>query len=365
MASILTFLGKGGSGRTTVAIATARKLANLGARVLLVEQDPSPSPVSILGADIGTHPTDLAPNLKAVQLSSTVLLEQGWEQIKELEAQYLRTPTLKGVFGQELGILPGMDSALALNALREYDSSGHYDAIVYDGTGDLATLRMFGIPEVLDWYVRRFRKVLEDSDIVKTLSPFVQPVTGAIFSTSWSGDSFVQQPADLAKNILTQGKAALADPQRLAAYLVTTEDPLAIATAKYLWGSAQQVGLAVKGAILNRSDRADALASEFEPLNLLAVPQHAPGDLQIAIDALPDLRQPTNAPLPVTVDMAAREVRVFLPGFDKKQVKLTQYGPEITIDAGSQRHNLDLPAALRGQSVRGAKFQQQYLVISF
>jgi arsenite-transporting ATPase len=67
----------------------------------------------------------------------------------------------------------------------------------------------------------------------------------------------------------------------------------------------------------------------------------------------------------MTIDVAQRQVKLFLPGFAKNQVQLTQYGPELTIAAGDQRRNLLLPQALMGQKVTGAKFQDGYLTISF
>ena len=129
MALILTFLGKGGTGRTTIAIATAKKLASEGKRVLLAGQDSGPGLGMLLGATLSSEPQQVAANLKAVQLETAPLLEQGWEELKKLEAKYARTPFFKEVYGQELGVLPGMDSATALWALRKYDTSDEYDAI--------------------------------------------------------------------------------------------------------------------------------------------------------------------------------------------------------------------------------------------
>ncbi len=364
MALILTFLGKGGTGRTTVAIAAAKHLSSLGQRVLLAGQDPGPAFGLLLGASTSPDPQDIGANLQVVQLQTTALLERSWEEVKKLEAQYLRSPVLKNVYGQELGVLPGMDSALALNAIREYENSGKYDVIIYDGSGDQATLRMLGLPETLSWYIRRFRKVVEDSDVWKAVSPFIQPITSTVLNVSWTGENFAQEPTKQANNLLEQGKAALTDPNRVAAYLVTTDDPLAITTAKYLWGSAQQVGLTVGGTLLNQAPISDAMATEFAPLPLSVIPSRLGDDWQPLIDAMPNFKQATQAPRPITIDIPAREVRLFLPSFDKKQVKLTQSGPEVTIEAGDQRRNIVLPPQLLGQSVKGAKFQNSYLTIS-
>ena len=364
MALILTFLGKGGTGRTTIAIAAAKRLASQGKRVLLASQETEPAFRLLVDAPLAPDPQELAPNLQLVQLKPSVLLERSWEEVKKLEAQYLRTPIIKDVYGQELVVLPGMDSALVLNALREYDASGKYDVIVYDGSGDDSTLRMLGMPEALSWYSRRFGKLLKDSDLGKTVSPFIQPFVSTVFNVGWTGDNFAQ-PTNQVTNILEQGKAALADPNRLAAYLVTTDDPACVATARYLWGSAQQVGLIVGGIILNSSAMTETVSGDFSPLPVSAVPRCAVGEWQPLMDALPNFTPAAPVPKPIEIDVATAQVRLFLPGFDKKQVKLTQSGPEVTIEAGDQRRNIFLPPGLSGRTVSGAKFQNGYLIISF
>ena len=362
MSQILTFLGKGGVGSTTIAIAAAKRLATGGKRVLFATDDSTPA-IGLLLNPLTPDPQEIAPNLQVVQLKSSILLERNWEEVKKLEAQYLRTPIIKEVYGQELVVLPGMDKALVLNAIREYDASGNYDVIIYDGGSDSTTLRMIGMPESLSWYSRRFGKLITDSDIAKTIGPFIQPLIGTIFNVGFTGDNFTQ-PTSKVTNILDQGKAALADPKRFAAYLVTTDDPASVATARYLWGSAQLEGLTVAGAILNQTTMTETVSADFSPLSVSAVPTCPASDWQPLMDALPDFTQTPQVPKPLEFDVAARLVRLFLPGFDKKQVKLTQSGGEITIEAGDHRRNILLPPSLTGRTVTGAKFQQGYLIIS-
>jgi arsenite-transporting ATPase len=366
MALILTFLGKGSTVRTQVAIAAAKLMASQGKRVLLAGSA-EPALQILLGIPIGTEPQEIAANLQVVQLQASVLLERSWEDIKKLEAQYLRTPILKEIYGQELSVLPGMDSALILNAIREYYESGNYDAIVYDGSGDTSTLRMFGMPECLSWYVRRFRQLFVNSELGKAISesPFIQPLVSTFFNVNWTADNFAQ-PTNQLNNFLDKGKAAIADPRHVAAFLVTTADPVEIASARYLWGSAQQVGLTVGGVIHVSSGTSLNLSEEFTPLPVSIVPHVKTDEWQTLIDSLPNfVAQALQAPKPIEIDVHEQKVRLFLPGFDKKQVKLTQYGPEVTVEAGDQRRNIFLPPALSGKPVAGAKFQNNYLIISF
>ena len=107
-------------------------------------------------------------------------------------------------------------------------------------------------------------------------------------------------------------------------------------------------------------------AGSFAPLPVAALPFCGGAERwQPLIAALPDLDGPVAVPMAMTVDVGVAQVKLFLPGFDKTQVKLTQYGPELTIEAGDQRRNILLPDGLRGNPVTGAKFQDSYLIISF
>ncbi|MFZ4640439.1 MAG: ArsA family ATPase [Nodosilinea sp.] len=365
MAQILTFLGKGGCGSTTFAIATAKQLAAQGRRVLLAIQDVTPAPGILLGCSLGPALQGVEPNLWVVQFHTTDLLERSWDTIKALEAQYLRTPFLKDIYGQELAVLPGMDGALALNALREYDASGDYDVIVYDGRDAMGTLRMLGLPEVLDWYVRRFRGVFQQSDLVRTVSPLIQPIAATVLATDWSGD-WLEQPTGEVRSLLQQGRDAVSDPHRLLAFLVTTPSPAAIATARYVWGSAQQIGLTVGGVLIHQGPLESEYERAFAPLPHFSIPDREDRDWRTIMAHLPDPQHlASTANRATVVDLGSQVVKLFLPSFDKSQVKLTQYGPEVTVQAGDQRRNLALPAELQGKSVTGAKFQDQYLVISF
>lgn len=366
MSRIITFLGDGSRERTTLAIAASKLFAKHSQRVLLVTST-NPSAEMLLGTALSTHPQSIDDYLQVVQLQSTALLEQTWEELKQLVAAYLPDALSERIYPGELIFLPGFDSLLAFNALRRYYLSGDYDAIVYDGQGNLETLRMLGIPGALDWYFYRFGQVFEEFDIGQIAAAVGGPMAAAFVQANVDRQKVKAGLAQI-RDWIEPGIAIVGDARKLTAYLVTSDRPEAIADACWLWGSAQQINLTVSGVLAYQSDRTPGqaeLEQAFAPLAVHVVPALTQQNWDAIIQALPDFNASILVPQPVKIDLAQRQVRAFLPGFNKKQVKLTQYRSEIIVEAGDQRRRIVLPPELKGQSIRSGKFEEPFLVISF
>jgi len=339
MTRILTLLGTGALGETATAI--AQGMAARGLRVLVAQDGWGPE------QDGSTWiPQEKSPGYWTATVKPTALLAKAWDGVKTREGDWLRTPFLQEIYGSQLALVPGMEEALALGWLREQVESGQYDEILWVGGDARRVLRMLGLPENLDWYLRQLRRVLSESAVGQAIAPFVEPLLKALLV----GTEDLGKQAGAAVGVLERGKQAVADPRQVLAYLVVTPD--AIAPMRYVWGSAQMIGLTVAGVLADGSLPDGALA----PLPI--------GPLSEAAGfVLAENARCLDAPKPLEIDVARRQVRVFLPGFDKKQVKLTGFAQELAIEAGEQRRNIPLPPTFG--SVSGAKFQDGYLLVSF
>ena len=364
MTQLLTFLGKGGTGKTTAAIATAKAAARQGMRTLVLAQDGSPGFAALLGVKVTGTPQTIDTNLSAVQIQGTTLMNEAWAFIDELEKEYVTTPFFKDIYPQEVPILPGQDNALALLTLRSFFSSGDYDVLVYDSPGNMVTLRTLGTPEVGAWYQRRASKAFLESDLYKALRPFADPLIQAVSPGAPSLENLVSQMRGRGVDLMDEGRQVIADPAQLRAYLVTTSDAAAVATAKYLWGSAQMVGLTVAGVVMTPHGAGSQATDEFTGIPQYGMASWDGQDWGPLVTAAAPLLTSTEVPPPVAIDRGAKTMKLFIPGFAKEDIQLSQSGPELTVTAGDQRRNLFLPAGFEGLRVTGAKFTEPYLTIS-
>ncbi|MBA2112883.1 arsenical pump-driving ATPase [Bremerella alba] len=155
----LFFTGKGGVGKTSVACATAVKLADTNKRVLLVSTDPASNLDEVLGITLGNHPTAIpeAPTLFAMNLDPEKSAAEYRERmvgpyrgvlpeaaVASMEEQFSGSCTLEIAAFDEFSRLLGDPSATA-----------EFDHVIFDTAPTGHTLRLLTLPSAWDGFMEQ------------------------------------------------------------------------------------------------------------------------------------------------------------------------------------------------------------------
>ena len=95
---IIIYTGKGGVGKTSMAAATACKIAGSGKRVMIMSTDQAHSLGDAFDCHIGSEPTLITENLYALETDTVAESEKSWGNLKDY---FKRLLTLKGGSGIE------------------------------------------------------------------------------------------------------------------------------------------------------------------------------------------------------------------------------------------------------------------------
>lgn len=165
---LLMFAGKGGVGKTTLACASALRLAHShqGKEILLFSIDPAHSIGACLGVTIGPHETRVAPGLTAIELDAKAEYTRlKNDYASELTGVFKRASGPSGVdlaFDREvmermLDVAPlGLDEILALTRIVELMDRGRYDLFVLDTAPTGHLLRFLEMPQLIDQWLKTF-----------------------------------------------------------------------------------------------------------------------------------------------------------------------------------------------------------------
>ncbi|BBL80939.1 hypothetical protein RxyAA322_27930 [Rubrobacter xylanophilus] len=152
----LFFTGKGGVGKTTIASATALRMAEAGRRVLVVSTDPASNLDDVFGTEAGAEPAEVpgVPGLSLMNLDPEataayrdrvvgpyrgVLPE---ESVRSMEEQ------LSGACTVEIAAFDEFTGLLA-----DPDFVGRFDHIVFDTAPPGHTLRLLCLPSAWSGYI--------------------------------------------------------------------------------------------------------------------------------------------------------------------------------------------------------------------
>jgi arsenite-transporting ATPase len=398
---VLVFTGKGGTGKTTVAAATACVAASSGMSTLVVSTDPAHSLGDAFGARIGDQPTELDRNLWARQVDPVSRMERDWGLLRDEISALLDWAGASSLEAEEMAILPGVDEIFALLDLVEYDDEGRYDLIVIDAAPTAETLRLLALPEVARWWMSYVWPV------GRGLAKIVRPVVGRISSMPIASEEALDAAEGLFDKLM-RAHAILSDPDRSSIRLVFNPEKVVLAETKrtytYLCLFGYCVDAVVANKVLGAGERdwraqgsssveenfAESLVSawirrqsvwltqaemDFKGLAMLYSPYffEEPVGLealrrlgeQIYREVSPCEKLAAREPLSITENGDGALLQLYLPLASKENVSVMRKGRELYVRVDNQTRNVHLPHSLARRKVKSARYRDSTLSLLF
>ncbi|AWH00998.1 arsenical pump-driving ATPase [Rhodococcus ruber] len=224
------FTGKGGVGKTSIACASALRLARAGKKVLLVSTDPASNVGQVFGLTIGNALTAIpaVPGLSALEIDP----EQAADAYRER------------IVGPVRGLLPDAEIAsiteqLSGSCTTEVASFDEFTSLLTDTDGEIAS----------------FDHVLFDTAPTgHTIRLLQLPGNWTEFLAAGKGDASCLGPLaglDKQKTMYAAAVAALADPQRTRLVLVARATRSALAEIDRTHGELAALGLSRQHVVVN------------------------------------------------------------------------------------------------------------------
>jgi arsenite-transporting ATPase len=265
----LFFTGKGGVGKTSVACATAVRLAEQGERVLLVSTDPASNVGQVFGVTIGTTITDIpgVPGLQSLEIDPEQAAEAYRERIigpvRGLLPERELTSITEQLSGSCTTEVASFNEFTAL--LADESVYGQYDHIVFDTAPTGHTIRLLQLPG--SW---------------------------TDFLEAGKGDASCLGPlAGLEKqrSVYAAAVGALQDPARTRLILVTRAQPSALAEVERTHDELGRIGIHASHIIINGllPDEAgdESLAAAVRAREMAALADLPPGLSTLVRDDIP------------------------------------------------------------------------------
>ncbi|MGH3760677.1 ArsA family ATPase [Actinophytocola sp.] len=375
-ARILLFTGKGGVGKTTLAAATAARLAVAGRKVLVASADPAHSLGDAFGRPLTHEPSEVDTCLYAAHVDARGLVDRSWQDIRGQLRTWLAGAGLDELDAEELTVLPGVDELLALTEVARLARQGTWEVVVVDCGPTAETLRLLALPEAVASYVDRL--------FVPSLRAKVSSLGRLATHLGELRRMLVDPAVTGVRLVLTPDRLVVAETRRTLAALALRGIRVDSLVANRLVPRARMWGPAA-GWLRTRRAEQDAVLSELDvstPLPVHLV-EHRPVEpvgvaplLELAADLYRDA-DPLAAPfggdaasVKPLLDLrrladGAHELTIALPLTDSATLDLARVGDDLAVTVDGVRRLVALPVLLRRHTVTDAFVDDRGLVLRF
>ena len=383
---IILYSGKGGVGKTSLSAATAVRSAALGRRTLVVSTDAAHSLADALHVTVNNVPTRIAPKLDALEIDVNHELATHWGVIQDFLTKFMTFQGVGEAVAEEMAILPGMEELFSLLKVKGHADSGQYDVIVIDTAPTGETIRMLGVPEILNFYFKRI------FPIHRTVLRSVRPVAKRMTDMPLPSDDVMKAVKSIYEELEGMGPM-LQDPKQSSIRIVLNPERMVINESQRLYTYLGLFGFPVDAVVANRvlppearspyfdkwfGIQAGHLAEarkNFDPLpffearlfdrEMVGLPLLA----EFATDVFGD-QDPTQVffhekPIEVKKEKSGYALYIRLPFAEKDKIQVWAQGDELVVQVDNQRRHVVLPRTLASRRLLGAAFADQRLRVAF
>lgn len=386
MSRVILYTGKGGVGKTSAAAATGLRCAEFGLRTIVVSTDPAHSLSDSLDIEVGPEPVTLAPNFWAQEVDVLYQMQKHWRNVQEYLASVLSWRGMDDIIAEEVAIIPGMDELASLLQITYLQESGDYDVVIVDMAPTAETLRFLAFPEAASWYLERIFPIQRQA--IRVARPLLKSVT----NIPMPEDHIFDAIGDLMKDLMRMQKF-LSDPDISSVRLVLNPDKMVIKEAQRTLTYVTLYGFPIDAVICNRvipdevsdpyfsawkqsqGENLEFIRQAFSPIPLFTVPMFSREVVGIDMlrkvaeaafgDADPSQVFYEGRLYEVSKSNGQYRLSLALPLAAREDIDLTRKREELIVRVGSHKHNILLPDSLARLPVTGAKYEGDFLVISF
>lgn len=383
---IILYTGKGGVGKTSVAAATACKIAKEGKSVLVISTDKAHSLGDSFDIKLSNDPLKIEHNLYAMEIDAVIENEKAWGNIKGYMEKLMTLKSGKTIESEELLVFPGFEELLALIKIKEIYDEENYDVLIVDCAPTGETMSLLKFPDLFKWWMEKLFPIKRKG--VKIAKPIVE----ATMKIPMPADDTFDEIERLYTKIHELHHLML-DKDIVSIRIVTTPEKIVLKEAKRSFSYLHLFDYNVDGIIINKIFSKDSLKGYFE--GWANIQKESIEDLYDSFRGIPlfklDLLRDELRKVEVlkkigdriyeninpadvlfyekifTIEMEKEgyKLSIKIPFVDKKELKLSQRGEEITISIKNERRCFILPTKLQSKELVSAKYEENKLNIYF
>lgn len=381
---IIIYTGKGGVGKTSMAAATACRIAESGKKVLVMSTDQAHSLGDSYDMKLGKEPTRIMDNLDAMEIDTVYESEKSWGNLKNYFKEFLTLKGGSGIEVEELLVFPGLEELFSMFKILEVYESGRYDTIIVDCAPTGETLSLLKYPERLSGLIEKVLPVKRKG--IKKFGPIVEKL------------SKIPMPED---NVFDDFEYLMDKMQRLhelmlnkdivSLRVVTTPEKIVISEAKRNFTCLYLYHYNVDAVIVNHIYPEQAMEGYFS--KWIRLQEEGLKEIEENFSEVPrfyvELQNSEIRTLDVLRDMGSKiygdidpdevlfkkeiyildkdnsSLKIYLPFAEKDEMNLEQAGGELVVGIRNESRRFPVPTDFTEKEITGAKFEEGYLNICF